>query len=196
MQSTIQENQQLKDMNQQLRELTDTYNNESRSRRIDFDKREAEFREREAELKKALIAQEKKTVDKVLESIEYRHQGFTKQAEFDLCGKMSQELDKFQNKKKELENNPIVNRADLLPSKSSSTEAKKDQPFAFNPAQIEHRLPEQSNPIRPTQIPQTIDQIKPTIPMPVKQEIVPTKPSPSKISEKIETEFFDEFEDF
>ena len=32
--------------------------------------------------------------------------------------------------------------------------------------------------------------------MPVKQEIVPTKPSPSKISEKIETEFFDEFEDF
>ena len=93
----------MKDLNSQLRDLLSTYNHESKKLREDFERRELEYQNKISELNKALILQEKKMVDKVIESIEMKHQSYNqKNVEFDFMAKMDEEYDKLKSKRKEI----------------------------------------------------------------------------------------------
>lgn len=93
----------MKDMNNQLRDLLATYNAESKKLRDDYERREIDYQTKIAELNKALILQEKKMVDKVIESIEMKHQSYHgKGAEFDYMNKMDEEYEKLRNKRKDI----------------------------------------------------------------------------------------------
>lgn len=100
------ENQNLKDLNNQLRDLLSTYNAESKKLREDFERRELDYQNKVAELNKALILQEKKMVDKVIESIEMKHQSYHgRGTEFEYMNRMDEEFDKLKNKRKEITKN-------------------------------------------------------------------------------------------
>lgn len=90
-------------MNNQLRDLLETYNTESKKLRDNYEKREVEYQTKISELNKLLILQEKKMVDKVIESIEMKHQAYHgKGVEFDYMNKMDEEYEKLRNKRKDI----------------------------------------------------------------------------------------------
>lgn len=186
-QGTMVDNQNLKDLNTQHKELLATYNNEAKKLRDDFQRREIEYQNKVAELNKALILQEKKMVDKVIESIDMKHQSYhNKHVEFDYMAKMDEEYDKLKQKRKEI------------------TEKLKDQDLIVAPAEKKSQIddlkklpePEAYKPI--TNVPAT----KPTI-QPPKASNLPglnkfsNAPTPEVKSPKKLTDEIDDFdEDF
>lgn len=108
-QAAMADTQNLKDLNSQLKDLLATYNNEAKKLREDFERREMDYQNKIAELNKALILQEKKMVDKVIESIDMKHQSYhNKNVEFDYMAKMDEEYDKLRQKERKFPKNSKI----------------------------------------------------------------------------------------
>lgn len=215
------ENQQLRDINEQLKDLLSTYNNETRKMREDYERKDAEFRNREAELKRALVAQEKKMVDKVMESIDYRQQGYNKASDFDVVGKMSKEFDLLRQKREEIAaqlgadtdklfvpgivtTQPV--EASYVPKPVDKLQAAQQAPGADGGAR--KPTPGTLSPdAQPRQTATTTNLVKPAMGLPATKadatpKAVPPEPvapqAPAKaprLSEKIDDDFMDDFDD-
>lgn len=113
-QGLLSDNQNLKELNSQLKELLATYNNEAKKLREDFERRELDYQTKVAELNKALILQEKKMVDKVIEGIDMKHQSYhNKHVEFDFMAKMDEEYEKLRHKRREI--NDKLKEQEVIP---------------------------------------------------------------------------------
>lgn len=187
-QAAMADTQNLKDLNSQLKDLLATYNNEAKKLREDFERREMDYQNKIAELNKALILQEKKMVDKVIESIDMKHQSYhNKNVEFDYMAKMDEEYDKLRQKRKEIseklkDKDPIQTPPSLQPQK----------PELKQTTEVENIKPGTSLPptTKPTvQIPKTS-----TLPTSNKFSNAPTPEvkSPKKLTDEID-DFDDDF---
>lgn len=108
------ENQSLKDMNEQLKDLLRTHNEENRKLRADFEERENELKGKIGELSRALILNEKKLVERVIEGIDSKHQVFHgNRFEFDVMGKMDKEYEDLQKNRMKI-TEEIKNKSDFL----------------------------------------------------------------------------------
>jgi hypothetical protein len=91
-------------MNEQLKDLLKTYNLETKKLRDDFEQREQEAKAKVAELSRALILQEKKLIERMIEGLDSKHQMFNADRfEFDVLGKMDEEFDDMKKKRQQLE---------------------------------------------------------------------------------------------
>lgn len=90
-------------MNGQLRDLLNTYNNESKKLRNDYEKKEEDYERKIAELNKALLLQEKRMVDKVIESIDFKHNAYLgRAAESEFIGRLDKDFEAMRQKRKEM----------------------------------------------------------------------------------------------
>ncbi len=216
------ENDQLRDLNQQLKELLETYNNETKRLRLDFEHREAQFKAREADLKTALVAQEKKMVEKVLEGIEYKQQGYTNPG-FDFVGKMDKDFEELRQKRREIAeqinnpdaekvSDPSINRFQnpVAPPVDQTQNIKPATPVAkvSTPQNVEisqsklpsfvQPKPSSSLPLstKPESLPPATN--KPQTPVVTKPAQVPTPvptTKPKTLADEIDNDFLDDFED-
>lgn len=196
-QGSLADNQNLKDLNSQLKELLATYNNEAKKLREDFERRELDYQGKIAELNKALILQEKKMVDKVIESIDMKYQTYhNKDAEFDFVAKMDEEYDKLRNKRKEI--------SGKLQDKPSVETSQIPKALEIRPKPAEDRPIKQIETIKPEPIIKPAATLPPTtkpVVQPVKPSTLPTQgkfsnaPAPIKDSPKQLAAEIDDFDD-
>lgn len=97
------ENDNMKEINQQLKDLLGTMNSETRKSREEFALREEEYKAKIAELSRALILQEKKMIDKVIEGIDIKHQTFNQRGiDDDVMARIQEESSKMRSKRREI----------------------------------------------------------------------------------------------
>lgn len=194
-QGVLADNQNLKDLNVQLKELLATYNNEAKKLREDFERRELDYQNKVAELNKALILQEKKMVDKVIESIDMKHQSYhQKNVEFDYMAKMDEEYEKLRHKRKEISDK--LNQPEGI---SYVIEEKKPPVDVRRPTEPQPKTepPKSSGTLPPTTKPVIQTTPKPsTLPAPTKFSNAPTPEAktPKKLTDEID-DFDDDFLD-
>lgn len=93
----------MREINQQLKDLISTMNSETRKSREEFALREEEHKAKIAELSRALILQEKKMIDKVIEGIDIKHQTFNQRGiEDEMMARIQEESNKMRGKRREI----------------------------------------------------------------------------------------------
>jgi hypothetical protein len=142
--------QNQKELNSQLKDMLNTMNGESRKIREESERRETELRGKINELSKALILQEKKMVDKVIESIDNKHTyAMTGNAAFgdptSLLNQFDQELENMKMKRRELEQ--VMDTPSIIPEPASKTSIQ-GPPSLSKPAVVQRRVEEK--PVQPT----------------------------------------------
>ena len=170
-QALLGENQSLKDMNEQLKDLLQTYNLETKKLRADFEQRELEMKAKVAELSRALILQEKKLVERVIEGLDSKHQMYNADRfEFDVLGKMDEEFDDLKRKRQQIETD-------------FSKKAQAGLDSLARPATL---TPQRPAPAPASAQPREKQDLKPAVPVqqqpaPVKKaEEPPARPEPKK----------------
>ena len=94
--------------------MLNTYNNESKKLRSDYEKKEEDYERKIAELNKALLLQEKRMVDKVIESIDFKHNAYLgRAAESEFIGRLDKDFEAMRQKRKEIHQQ--MEKEDLRP---------------------------------------------------------------------------------
>jgi hypothetical protein len=131
-----------------LRDLLNTYNNEGKKLRADFDRREEEYEKKIAELNKALLLQEKRMVDKVIESIDFKHNAYLGRAEeSEFIGRLDRDFEAMRVKRKEIQEK--MEKDDKKQPEQKSTTPAAQPPQTLPSAQTPVNIPKSD----PTSIP-------------------------------------------
>lgn len=151
-----------------MRDLLNTYNNEGKKLRVDFERREEEYERKIADLNKALLLQEKKMVDKVIESIDFKHNAYLGRAEqSEFLGRLDKDFEAIRNKRREIQE-----------------QIDKDEPK-------QQATPTPTQPSRVVPVPQTEQSAPAHTPAPkeASKPQAPKQPEPKRVSH-------DDFDDF
>ncbi len=156
-------------MNEQLKDLLKTYNLETKKLREDFELREQEMKAKVGDLSRALILQEKKLIERMIEGLDSKHQMYNADRfEFDVLAKMDDEFEDLKRKRQQ----------------PDSDFPKKLQAAGNPPAQPAPQLPQKPAPA-PAPQSQSKPETKPVAPArqpspPAKKAEEPQKPDPKK----------------